>query len=179
MTGPRVLLLAVMSNWMFQNLVPSLRRLCAHVYAYPFGNTMSNWDQPSWLSLRARLADRLRSDARAIAADGGIDAVIMLQYDESIGPGATAFIRAPSRANAIALRRIQYASARFPAMYSRPLFCCSVTAIAWASSPDSSASISGASCGAMAAELEHSSTMDPFFCAIVPRSPSTTSTAPK
>lgn len=87
MTGPRVLLLAVMSNWMFQNLVPSLRRLCSRVYAYPFGNYMSNWDQPRWLSLRTRLVDRLLSDARVIAKGEGIDLVLMLQYDESIGPG--------------------------------------------------------------------------------------------
>ena len=71
MSGPRVLLLAVMGNWMFQNLVPSLRRLCSRVYAYPFGNFMSNWDQPGWLSLRPRLMDRFLSDARGLAAGDG------------------------------------------------------------------------------------------------------------
>ena len=56
MTGPRVLLLAVMSNWMFQNLIPSLRRRCAHVCAYPFGNFMSTVGEEQGFDISERFA---------------------------------------------------------------------------------------------------------------------------
>jgi hypothetical protein len=82
--GPRVLVLAIMDAWMFRNLVPPLRRLSAHVYAYPVGNFMGNWNLPHWMRLRRRLMDRFRADLRALASRRGVDLVLTLQYDDTV-----------------------------------------------------------------------------------------------
>jgi len=87
LSGPRVLLLAVMDNWMFPSLVPSLRRLCSQVYACPFGTSMGQWHEPKWPTVRRRLMEGFLSDARSIARTSGIDLILMLQYDDSVLPG--------------------------------------------------------------------------------------------
>lgn len=79
-----MLLLAPMANWMFPNFIPALRDLCSAVYAYPYGDGMGNWARPGWGSLRDSLMERVAADVEEIAAGFGLDAVLMLQYDDSV-----------------------------------------------------------------------------------------------
>lgn len=84
--GPRVLLLAALDRWIFQNLIPSLRRVCGQVYAYPLGDNMGNWHWRPWPELRRRLVDRLISDARSLARGPGLDLVMTVVYDDTLEP---------------------------------------------------------------------------------------------
>lgn len=83
-----------MDRWFFQNMVPTLRRLCSRVYAYPLGDTMGNWHFRDWPGLRARLVDRFLSDAEAIAKGPGLDLVLTLVYDDTLRPRDVARLRA-------------------------------------------------------------------------------------
>lgn len=86
--GPRVLLLSALDRWVFQNFVPSLRRLSSRVYAYPLGDTMGNWHIPNWRDQRPKLVDRLTSDIAALAKAGwGPDLILAVVYDDLLRPG--------------------------------------------------------------------------------------------
>jgi spore maturation protein CgeB len=84
MSDCRVLLVAPMANWIFQNLVPSLRRLCTAVYAYPFGNNMGNWHLPNWAKRREQLAEQFISDVRELVHGPGLDLVLTVVYDDAL-----------------------------------------------------------------------------------------------
>jgi hypothetical protein len=79
-----VLLLAPLTEWIFQNLTPALRRLCSEVYTLPFGNTMSNLELPHWHRLQPKAWDRAMSDLRAFHATKPIDLVISMLYDDAL-----------------------------------------------------------------------------------------------
>jgi hypothetical protein len=91
--GPRILLLAPQTNWIFQNLIPSLRRLSGAVYALPFGDGMGNWHIPRWQHLREKLMARAVSEISAIARGPGLDLVLCLLLDDSLHPGDVRAIR--------------------------------------------------------------------------------------
>jgi len=93
-SGPRVLLLAPLTEWIFQNLTPSLRRLCSEVYTLPFGNTMSNLELPRWHDLQPRAWDRAISDLRAFSATRPFDLVISMLYDDALRPAQLDQLRA-------------------------------------------------------------------------------------
>lgn len=84
--GPRVLLLSAMDRWIFQNLVPALRRTCSQVYAYPLGESMANWHHPNWPDLRRRLVDRFINDVQSIVRGPGLDLVLTVVYDDTLRP---------------------------------------------------------------------------------------------
>jgi spore maturation protein CgeB len=82
--GPRVLILAPYTEWIFQNLTPSFRRVCSMVYAMPLGNSMSNAEVPNWHSIRGRIWDRALSDIRSLVRDQKIDLIFSMLYDDAI-----------------------------------------------------------------------------------------------
>jgi len=84
--GPRVLLVSAADRWVFQNLVPSLRRTCSRVDAYPLGDSMGNWHLPDWPALRKRLMARFLSDVRSIVNGPGLDLVVTVLYDDTLRP---------------------------------------------------------------------------------------------
>lgn len=84
--GPRVLILAAPDRWVFQNFVPSLRRVCSSVHAYPLGVSMGNWELPDWPRLRRKLVDRFLADVQALVRGPGLDLVFTVVYDDTLPP---------------------------------------------------------------------------------------------
>jgi spore maturation protein CgeB len=82
--GPRVLIIAPQTEWIYQNLTPSFRRLCSAVYAIPVGNSMGNSEIPNWRAMRAKIWDRVMSDVRSLTRGQGIDLIVSMLYDDAI-----------------------------------------------------------------------------------------------
>lgn len=82
--GPRVLVLCPLSNWMFQNFVPALRRQCGAVYALPVGDSMSNWEIPGWAKARQGVVDRMIGIANELARGPGLDLIFTMLYDDVV-----------------------------------------------------------------------------------------------
>ncbi|HBS29417.1 MAG TPA: hypothetical protein DEB06_08200 [Phycisphaerales bacterium] len=81
-----MLLVSGLDRWVFQNLVPSLRRVCGRVYCYPLGDSMGNWRIRSWPAVRERLMSRFLSDVRGLVKGPGLDLVLTVLYDDTLRP---------------------------------------------------------------------------------------------